>query len=208
MQTKLKLNSYALVPPGLFRYKDPITGHEMSRHVWQYLLDDVENHRKANNLPPVDSADIEEQMCQRMGESSKTVCSDSRQTVDGVSLGIGDIMRGTMVLASFKLAGSQLVSQEEATRRAAICATCLYNVDYRKPCGGVCQELVDLVGTIIGGAGTEFDDKLSACACCGCSIKAHVWLRPEELKNGVNAEILAKMPSETCWKRKQIEELA
>lgn len=200
-----KLNSHSLVPPGGFKFKDPVTGHEMQRYVWEYLLDDVANHRRANNLPPISTEEIEDQMCNRMGKASATMCNDPRPSVDGVSLTLGDIMRGTAVIASFKLAGSPLVSQEEAERRAVICAPCLYNVNYRKPCSGVCAELVELVATIVGGAGTSRDGELSACGICRCSNMAQVWIPVEFLKKGVTDEQIEQFPAQ-CWKKQGILE--
>lgn len=201
---EMKLNSYSAVPPGLFRFKHPISGHEMSRHSWDLLLSDVAKHCAANGFQAVTTAEIEQQMCEGFGPKiAKQYCAGDGVSVKGVSIGWQDVWHGTKVLASFIAGGRKTVNRAEAEARAAICAPCSRNVNYAKPCGGDCPELAETVVAIVGGEGTSKDLDLHACSVCTCSNKAQVWVPIEHLKHGVTPEMLEQFPA-NCWKKAEI----
>jgi len=204
---EMKLASYSKVPPGNFRYKHPISGHEMNRHAWQLLLQDVRAHCAANGYPPVSDEEIELQMCQRFGDKiARQYCTGDGVSVRGVALGWQEIWNGTKVIASFIIGGRKVVEREEAERRAAICAPCSRNVLYAKPCGGDCPDLAATVSAIVGGEGTTLDHDLHACSVCACSNKAQVWVPIEHLKRGITPEMLEQFPAK-CWKAEQLRAL-
>ncbi len=200
----MKLASRSKVPPGLFRFRHPISGLEMSRHAWGLLRDDVDNHTRANGYPPVTDDEIEAQMCERMGETvADQYCDGHGLSVNGITLHWREVMNGTRVFLSDLFSGRPRVTQEEAERRAAICAPCPRNSIYAKPCGGDCPELTDVVKAVVGGGKTSLDDKLEACSVCGCANKAQIWMEIEHLAKGVDADFIEKAP-ETCWKRAEL----
>lgn len=117
-------------------------------------------------------------------------------------LDLSTVLRGTQVLLAFKMAGSPYVSQEEAERRAAICAACPWNLEYAKPCGGNCGGLKEMVAAIVGGQATPYDEQLKACAVCGCSSRAHIWIPDEFLAKGITDDMREQFAViEGCWKK-------
>jgi len=92
-------------------------------------------------------------------------------------IGWGDVMRGTVMMAKNKLAGSPTVSDEEANRRAEICARCILRSDYTSPCP-LCKDLENLAVSMVGARTTKFDGRLQrkACAICHCFLGASVWV--------------------------------
>lgn len=205
----MNLSSRSNVPPGLFRFRHPISGLEMSRHAWDLLRSDVSAHTKANNYPEVTDDEIEAQMCERMGNKiAESYCGDGNGlSVNGITLHWRELMNGTAALVSHLLGGRRNVSQEEADRRAAICAPCPRNSSYSKPCGGNCPELEEVVKGIVGGGKTDLDDRLEACSVCGCVNRAQIWVPIEHLAHGTDADFIEKAP-ETCWKRAALLEMS
>lgn len=198
----MKLASRSQVPPGLFRFRHPISGHEMSRHAWDLLRSDVTAHTTANNYPEVTDDEIESQMCERMGNKiAAQYCGDGNGlSVNGITLGWRDILQGTQAMASFIIAGRPLVDQGEAERRAAICATCPRNVGFSKPCDGICGELQKVVESIVGAGGTSLDGKLESCSVCKCHLKSKVWIPLEILRKSDAPEHQGQYP-DFCWQK-------
>jgi len=196
---EMRLVSLNSVPPGLFRFRHPISGTEQAFHTWSLLREWVTDHCDANRYPSISDQEIQQQMCERFGpDKVKMYCEGDGVTVEGVNLGWRDILQGTKVLGAFVLAGRPLVSQVEADRRAAICSGCSRNVGFGKPCGGLCGELQEAVEAIVGHQTTVYDDKLEACAVCKCSLKSKVWVPMEFVNIGITDEIKQQLPS-FCW---------
>ena len=120
-------------------------------------------------------------------------------------ISLSDVIRGTQVMAAFKLAGSPLVDQVEANRRAALCVNCPLNMSFSLPCGGVCSELKRLVTSMVGQSKTKYDERLHACCICHCFLHAAVWLPLEIQCLGVTDEMKehfkALLPTIDCWKQ-------
>lgn len=190
-------------PPrgGLWKYEHPVSHAKFSSPQLGAIKYSIRKHEEANGYPITSEADIESQLC----ENHPFSCSEN-PPVAPRRLHLNDILRGTRVIASFKLAGSPLVAQEEAERRAGICINCPRNVDYAKPCSGICQELLDLVKSVVGGAATKYDSMLKACDICGCSNAAQVHVPAEFLAKGVTDEMMVQFRTiPNCWKWKEIE---
>jgi len=201
----LRFKNTSHLPPGGFRFKDPDTGAEIDAQSWGNWRDKVNRHREVNNLPPIDIALAEDQNCSRLPPSAANMFCESDEpmhTVDGVTLNSSDIIRGTRTILAFKLAGSPLVSDEEAARRAEICAYCPMNVQFRNPCSGVCGELLEIVESIVGTKPTPKNGDLHACAVCKCSLPAKIWLPEDILRKYEPDSIGAAYPS-NCWLAKQ-----
>lgn len=192
-------------PPrgGYWIYTHPISGTKFRSPQLAALLYSVRKHEESNGYAITPEADIESALCVNHPFS----CSDNPDTPYR-RLHVTDIIRGTKVIASFKLAGSPLVSPELAEQRAGICVNCPENVDYAKPCSGICQELIDLVRSMVGGAVTRHDSQLKACRICGCSNAAQVQVPAEFLAKGVNDQMMAQFRMvPNCWKAKEIAAL-
>lgn len=198
----MRFRNTQAVPPSGYSWIDPdIPSPPINRRNYDQWIQAIADFRAANNLSPITPEQAEDQNCKRLDHKAAVVfCQGAEidQCVDGVRLHATDIARGTRTILAFKLAGSPLVSQGEADRRAAICATCYMNTTYRMPCAGMCGELLEVVTAIVGGAKTSNHDNLHACAACRCSLPAKVWIPKEILTKSDNAEIKANY-SPQCW---------
>lgn len=188
---------------GGFHYTDPNSGMDIFGTTFQMVIDRTVEHRRANGYPIglglVD--EIEEQLCLTYpNECTEGDGSIPRKTQHTLQ----DIVNGTRVMLAFKSSGSNIVSREEAERRAKICIGCPYNASFIKPCSGICQELRSLVNWIIDQQGTQYDSKLHSCNLCGCFLQASIWLRLEDQCVGVTNEMRDKFKFTkeryNCWK--------
>lgn len=89
------------------------------------------------------------------------------------------------------------VPQEEAERRAAICAGCPFNaeqiVNFCVGCST--RGLVAKIAVYIQSKQTSKDESLKICSKCGCDLKLKVWMQKKGMEN---PEI--EWP-EHCWMR-------
>jgi hypothetical protein len=147
-------------------------------------------------------------------EVEKMVCQLYPQDCTGVdmatprkrNLNLTDVIRGTVVLASFVAGGSVPVPREEAERRAQICLQCQYNVRFPTPCTGVCGELLSIAQRVAGGHGTQYDRGLHACSICACYNAAQIWIPMEHLKKGVTEDMVKQFAAvKGCWKQVNAE---
>jgi hypothetical protein len=187
------------VPPGGWRYVVPETSTTIRSGNEDELKLAVKKHLIANGKPvPADiGALIEDQLCQLIGPEWCT-WGTSKFNIDP-NMKASDVLRGTKVLASWKLEGSPLVDQNEAERRAAICGSCMMNI----PVGGCwgCSGLQQLVSKLTDGNKTSHDSTLQSCAVCKCSNRAQVWLPLDTLWRGVTSDINESFPDH-CWKKR------
>lgn len=202
----LKFKNLLRKPPKGFNFADPDTGEHFNSHSWDILFAAVQRHREANSLPPISAEIIQDQNCRKLApNAADEFCTSDAPvtTTDAVTLGWRDILNGTKVLGSFLLHGRPLVPKPEAERRAEICAKCEWNVTYRQPCGGDCDELLTLINVVVGNDATSHDSDLHACGICKCTNKANVWVPVEISRVGVSGDQLAMMP-DACWKKQGI----
>jgi hypothetical protein len=92
----------------------------------------------------------------------------------------------------------ECVPQEEADRRAAVCAGCPLNVEAYLPGCSRCAEVGAQVFKLIGGKQTASDAALKSCGHCGCQNTVIVWAPLDVL---VKNESSLPLPPEWCWKR-------
>lgn len=185
-------------PPGGFVFVDPDTGYVARHPNYRVWMDMIQNHRAANGLMPIAKEVIEDQNCRKLSkEAAKRFCKGEGETTDGVKLTLGDIMRGTATILLNQFT-NELVLQDEAERRASICRTCIYNVDFRKPCSGLCEELSDIVQKIVGAVRTSSHDDLRACAVCSCHLKAKIHV-PISILRKTETEEQKRLWPEYCW---------
>lgn len=202
--------------PGL-TYVNPETGHKQFAWDMKTLMLLVEKYRRDNGFLPVEREQVEDQICQMLppGWCEYTTGGQPNDFVD-VRIGKDDVLRGTRVLSEIAVrrAASVLVpswtpfvEQEEAERRAAICAACYAKVSVE---GCVsCDDYIPVISAVIGDRTTKADAQLgiAACAICKCAARAHVHVKADVLSRGVDDAMLAKFKLvEPCWKWRVIEE--
>jgi hypothetical protein len=116
---------------------------------------------------------------------------------------ISDVATGTRAFKNQVVAGNPLVSQEEADRRASICRACPMNGPIAGGCAS-CSAGAELLGLLVRGRTTPYDDKLSNCRICACFIKTAVhWaLEPqwEALSQGQRDQFAFAHERWNCWK--------
>jgi hypothetical protein len=116
----------------------------------------------------------------------------------GKPLGSGLLFAGLRQCIKFaKNNKFELVAQEEAERRAEICAKCPMQIP-TSGCWG-CKGIAGLLPQIAGAKTTSFDLQLSACGVCGCYNAVSVHL-PLSVQQDANLDF----PS-YCWKKSQSE---
>lgn len=202
---KPRLISRILMPHGgRFYIEDPLTKHPIDGTTFDMVVNRAMDYRRANSIPiGLDfEEEIEAQVCRRYPDE----CEVNKRAL-GVSLvapGLYDVVRGSMVMINHKAHASQLVSQEEATRRAGICYKCPLRAQMTLPCARCMSALENVVNTITGSHSTPFDEKLSACAICKCYLSASVWLPLDTQCIGVTDDMRERFAfardNFNCWK--------
>lgn len=175
-----RLRNAALVPPGGFGYREPVTGMLFDGQSLSETVRLITAHRAANGIPRTSEeevqADVEDQICKRVGHEW---CRNMNAEKWGFRLDWDTIKAGTKTLATEAIrtiSGEEpWCSQEEAERRAAICAKCFANQR-----GGECLGcgFMDLVRGVIAetcsGHSTKSDSLIQSCQVCGCLLKCKV----------------------------------
>ncbi len=188
-------------PPGGFRYTQPETKMFFRTVTWRDLVQLVHQHRRANNLPVglFFEQEIEQQLC---GELPPGWCREPTvpPSPGRGALTLKEIILGTKTLASWVMGGGKRVELQEANRRASICVGCPMNQEIAD-CSA-CNEttLRAAVELVTSGGVTDQEGKLKACAVCGCSNKAQVWLPLDILQKHLPDEMNARLP-DICWKK-------
>lgn len=172
------------------------------------LMDKIVAWRKANGWPV--GLGLEQEVEVEVCRKYSAECDETSDLVPPRQRTWSDVILGTRSLLSHKLAGSPLVSQAEANRRAAICVKCPNNIFYASPCGGRCAEIKDLVEVLVGGSGTPFDGALKACAICSCELIAAVWMSLNFQTEGLTPLQVSQFEQASrdygCWKSFPMED--
>ena len=193
------LRDRSLVPGNEWRAIVPDTDTVFTAPSRHQLIPKVAAHLRGNGLPPMIDPDveIEHYICSSMGEEERArrclFCPEFGTPAPvPVATGLADVV-GFLDFALKN--GFAQVSQEEAERRARICAMCPLNV----PVSGcticdIARTMVDKASALLAGRTTEVDSKLQACAACGCQLKTKVHLDIKVPYRGDN------FPS-YCWQK-------
>jgi hypothetical protein len=156
--------------------------------------DMVENCKKLlmerGIIPPVDVvAQIENSLCSRLaGSENCQPCTTVAQKI-----GFSEIVQWVKAMYDFSTRGAfKLVPQEEAERRARICAACPHQIE-TSGCWG-CRGIAGLIPAIAGARVTQSDGQLKACGICGCynAVSVHI---PNDAQDTHSLQF----PS-FCWK--------
>lgn len=165
-------------PPygGQFSINRPDIGMVGGGTNFEMLMRNLRNYRKSNAIPM--GLEFEDEVEREICKLYPAACHETSNLIPNRdrTYSFSDVIHGTKAMIAFKLAGSPLVSQEEANKRAAICSHCPNNGPFTKPCGGICGELQDIVVSLIGGKTTPMDAALNSCYICNCFNRASVWV--------------------------------
>jgi hypothetical protein len=165
---------------------------------WNELLRSVKAHRRANVLPIGLNIEqeIADQLCSVLPPGS---CFEDIGAVKIIkSLSFKDVVTATKTLASWVVNGMERVTLDEANRRVRICSGCPYNQRIQG-CGSCAANAVRAaIVEFVGKQKLEGENLVDACAVCGCSLKALVWLPIEAINRHEPQDILDKLPAH-CW---------
>lgn len=184
------------VPPQGWWVVCPVTGETVRGGDWFDLVKNCEKLIMLRGLvPPTDIvSQIENALCQRLAGNANCVpCNSVKQT-----LGFGEIVRWVKAMYNFATKSQfQLVDQQEAERRAKICAACPHQIP-TSGCWG-CKGIAGMLPAIAGASSTSYDGQLKACGVCGCYNAVSVHL-PLEVQQDSHLNF-----PDHCWKKSQSE---
>lgn len=184
------------MPPGGWRYTQPETNHPMSGITFRTLLSKVGMHRANQKIESPTknmAAEVEDAICQAMSPEDQVVwCETGMRVLKSISW--TEVAAFLKTAAAWVTGGQQLVTPQEAERRATICAGCPLNVGLHG-CG-MCRRALQEVREKILARGTSKDAVLEACGVCGCDNKTQVHVPLEVLKRGRTG---LQYPA-WCWK--------
>jgi hypothetical protein len=172
------LKNQMLAPPGGWKYYQDETGYWINAITEETLVRRVAAHRHNNQLAPVKAphetlaAEIEDWICQRMTPRNQSRhCDMGVRHVSGVVWSaVVDFLKSNL---AYFASGQEQVTQDEAERRASICATCPLNVPV-VGCGACAAAIKEYRTKIAGVQGTKVDGQLRACGICKCDLKTIV----------------------------------
>lgn len=168
------------------------------------LLTNLKKYRRANAIPV--GLDFENEVEREVCAAYPAECRETSALIPDRErrYSFEDVIQGTKAMIAFKVAGSPLVDQAEANRRAAICSKCPNNVSFVLPCGGSCGELNEIVKAIVGGKSTPSDAQLRSCAICSCQLASSVWVELSVQWNVLSEERKSQFRTARdqigCWK--------
>ena len=196
-----KLLNTHVVPPGNWIYRVPETGVEIIAGSWQQLQTFVEEHYKANAIPvPKNIIDLLVEFSCRRGADCSFDDVEIPKVQGTRSFQIGDVVKFSMSLAHGLTIGGGKVDPAEANRRAAICASCIYN---RQPHGcSSCNSRIikETVKVLASHGSTQYDNQLQSCEFCGCFVRSMVWFPIETLRKFSDPAENKNLPAH-CWKK-------
>jgi hypothetical protein len=201
-RTGYKILNEHMVIPGGWHYRVPETGIEIAGGSWPQLHEFIKNHYNANAIQIPGNLDdlIVEYACRNGADCTYDEVELSKPA-GRKSLEIGDVIRFSMSLLHGLTIGGGKVGQEEANRRANICAGCRFN---RKPLGCTgcnARVLKDAVKTFSQHGSTPVDEQLQSCEFCGCFIRSLVWFPIETLYKFADSTENENLPDH-CWKKR------
>lgn len=196
----LRLLRRDVVPKDGWIYVHESTGMTIKAKSWNELVKRVRTYRLANgiSLGPNFEETVGETVCKQQGWGAPVCMEQAPPTVEKRQLGTMDVVNFLKVVKHWLFHNPTLVEAEEADRRAAICATCPYNVE-ATGCFG-CTNIAGLMFDVIKERATSHDGQLKNCQVCGCVNRAQVWVPRETLDQGVTPEMREEFPAH-CWKK-------
>jgi hypothetical protein len=192
-----RLKDRSQAPPDFFKYVHPETGHKTEARDYYTWVERAKEHVKANNLPydPELPLKMEDQLCSTIPPDLWEYEKEGDLSWVDTRINVKDVVDFTKVLIAQATSGNRFVSQEEANRRAKICAGCYLNV--RVGGCGACGQLLDLVIDRT----TEYDGLLQNCAVCHCFNRAQVHF-PLEVLEVNDTDWKQSHYTSFCWKNK------
>lgn len=191
------------VPPGGLSYKVMELAERAPKDAWvgpfnsiYDLENEVTRRCKANGIPVPTTAEIEDQVCQRLPAGYCRDQENRAATQPGsMSVGLTEVIQGTKALARWFLHGS--VDEAEIVRRTYICNECPENRPILGCQGCAASSLYSVINLIVARK-LPSDAVLGACGICRCSLPAKVRMQLDDAMKSLTAEQRTRLPDK-CW---------
>ena len=204
----LAVRSKVVVPPGGWSWTDPSSGTRIAKFSYRDLVKAVEEFMVANHIPLVEGWRelLDDEIC-RQNKIESSHCGEPLRPPElpsDRSLTITEVLNFLRTVREWAAKGFKFVPPAEATRRAAICATCPKNIEVHgcSGCSGVLAHVRDLLNRRANFRGlevreTSYDADLKNCEVCGCVLEVKVHL-PIEVATYAKPAGNREYP-EHCW---------
>lgn len=179
-----------------FFYHVEVTNTTFISYGWNELYKAVKNHLLGNQIEVPMNLELimqAEFCCHKPG-----FCAD-RDPEKERKINAWQMMKRFYTGAVKPFIEGRLVSQEEAERRAAICAACPFNTDKVTEFCVSCatRSLVSNINQFLTDRHTSKDGELKFCGKCGCDLKMKAWCP----KDAMDEPDLREVWPEHCWMR-------
>lgn len=186
----------SVIPPGGFHFIDSTSGvpFRVEGHDEASVVDAIAKHRSAANLPPgYPLQEYREWLCSAWPH----FCTGGNAQVEPSLSGGEHISKrvAEWISVFFRTLNiTDLVSQQEAERRAEICSRCPKNIVYNDSGCGSCLQTIEQLSLIYkANRQTPFDRELRACSAIGQHNGTAVWAKSLPPHS-------ADVPQE-CWRK-------
>lgn len=159
--------------PARYLFVDPDTGRTFTERSKEKLIAHIVNYRAQNGLEPLHNLGdvIDDYLCRLPENIGK--CEEYKPVLRRGWLAY---FTGAMhVLKNVAYGDGNMVEQETADKRAAVCKTCPLNVFPDK--GPFIQWTDEVALAATGGRKTTSDKHLGNCDACTCVLKSLVWAK-------------------------------
>ena len=165
-----------IIPPGGFVFDE--NGTRIEGHSYQSLAENLLRYRIDNRLPVGDPL---KEIVERVCAQHPHFCSAHTPPLQGALPSLAGHVAGWMSRLYASLRASNIehafVGQEEAQRRAEICAGCPNNVNWKTGCGSCASATENEGFTFRAGRRTVGEERLQGCHIVGQENRTAVWLK-------------------------------
>lgn len=188
-------------PRGGWTYRVPEDGSTISAGSVPQLIKDVLRYYQVNGfqIPPALDDAVLTHICTTYWQCLDNGIPNSVAKGAVRSWSLQDVARFSQTLFGALIGGTK-VTQAEADRRAAICASCPANVRPEGCVGCNSRAMKEAIALVSRAGKTRFDPVLFSCRFCGCFINSVIWFPLEVLQKNTPTEENRDLPAH-CWKK-------
>ena len=205
--TTFRILDKSTPPPGGWYWVEPSTQRIFKHYARDAFFQEIRDHRLRQGIPiePGWEERIEDEICRNNPHWGREVCGRTERYGERRPVSLAAMQSFLNVVGHWVagiLHGKEVfVSQEEAEKRAEICASCDLNVNIAGSCGA-CADRIARALAVIGSRRTKLDEKLGACSICSCALRAAVHVPIEPQIAGLSEELKEdfRKVSSYCWK--------